>query len=165
MVGFAENTDLHNMMPELHQAVDILQYLSRAGNKAAEQRLADVDQFSVHVWGSSPRPSGCVDTEVATTASHGIAQSALDLVPREDQPPGPLHAQSNQAAADYSMDQHEQSVFGYAVDFQNGFNFDMDLHTDADGIFSSFNDPNLPLTGVDELDWAEIGRIFTGLET
>jgi proline utilization trans-activator len=31
---------------------------------------------------------------------------------------------------------------------------------EADGIYSSFNDPHLPLTGVDQLDWEEMERVF-----
>lgn len=50
---------------------------------------------------------------------------------------------------------------GGGADLDNFFNdFPMDLGAEMGGIYSSYNDPTLPLTGIDELDWAEVGKMF-----
>ena len=43
---------------------------------------------------------------------------------------------------------------------------DMELNIDweASGIFSSFHDPGLPVTGVDSADWEEMERMFATRE-
>lgn len=47
------------------------------------------------------------------------------------------------------------------ADLDNFFNdFPMNLGDEMGGIYSSYNDPSLPLTGIDEVDWAEVGKMF-----
>jgi hypothetical protein len=40
----------------------------------------------------------------------------------------------------------------------------MDLTGEAEGIYSSFHNPILPLTGVDYVDWLEIEKVFSAPE-
>lgn len=42
--------------------------------------------------------------------------------------------------------------------------WDLDLSGEAEGIYSSFHNPTLPLTGVDYMDWLEIEKIIGGPE-
>jgi hypothetical protein len=39
--------------------------------------------------------------------------------------------------------------------------WDLDLSEEAEGIYSSFHNPTLPLTGVDYVDWLEIEKIIS----
>lgn len=55
---------------------------------------------------------------------------------------------------------HPEMASG-VFDMQGGWN--MDLSGEAEGIYSSFYDPTLPLTGVDHTDWAEIEKVLNGL--
>ena len=45
-------------------------------------------------------------------------------------------------------------------DMQGDWN--LDLSGEAEGIYSSFHNPTLPLTGVDYIDWLEIEKVFNG---
>lgn len=38
--------------------------------------------------------------------------------------------------------------------------WDLDLSGEAEGVYSSFNNPTLPLTGVDYIDWLEIEKFI-----
>ncbi|TPX09886.1 uncharacterized protein E0L32_008908 [Thyridium curvatum] len=165
MFGFLDGvSDIANMPPELDQAVDVLLHLSRAGNKAAEQRLRDIRQFCSFIWPDLPvseeAPSGA-NLEKQYTREERIRGSS-SAVPD----PG---IEVDRTATGYgdlqdAMDRTSQAdevVMSDIVDFEKGNNF-LDLNMEADGIYSSFNDPTLPLTGVDDLDWAEIEKVFTG---
>lgn len=55
----------------------------------------------------------------------------------------------------------QNAMFAYNVNE----NFEMALNHQADEIYTSFNDPALPLTGVDDMDWAEMEKIFRPKET
>lgn len=163
------------MPAELGQAVEVLQYLSRAGSGAAEQRLQDIRQFYSHVWsdemmtttspsnqltlensqerGSQPgaRASNRLDEPVGTSSIHQTS----DNMP----PPPPYNAQN--AGTALPPNQDGQMQIGSLIDFDKGYDFEIDLDVDAEGIYSSFFDPNLPLTGVDQMDWAEMEKVFT----
>lgn len=165
MFGFLDGvSDIANMPPEINQAVDVLLHLSRAGNKAAEQRLRDIRQFCSFIWPDLPvseeAPSGA-NLEKHDTQEERIRGSS-SVVPD----PG---IEVDRTAAGYgdlqdatdSTSQADEVVMSDIVDFEKGNNF-LDLNMEADGIYSSFNDPTLPLTGVDDLDWAEIEKVFTG---
>lgn len=41
---------------------------------------------------------------------------------------------------------------------------DFNLDWETAGIFSSFHDPRLPVTGVDQIDWEEMERMFAARE-
>lgn len=51
------------------------------------------------------------------------------------------------------------TVFGTRDDWN------IDLSGEAEDIYSSFNNPTLPLTGVDYMDWLEIEKVLNGPET
>lgn len=51
------------------------------------------------------------------------------------------------------------TVFGKRDDWN------IDLSGEAEDIYSSFNNPTLPLTGVDYMDWLEIEKVLNGPET
>lgn len=46
---------------------------------------------------------------------------------------------------------------GDIMDFEN---MPMDLNLEGD-IYTCYNDPTLPLTGIDDMDWAEVGKMFS----
>jgi hypothetical protein len=46
--------------------------------------------------------------------------------------------------------------------FDMDVDWDMDLSGEAEGIYSSFHNPTLPLTGDDYIDWLEIEKVFSG---
>ena len=50
MMGFVENDDSDSPPEGLRASAQILRYLCKAGNKAAEGRLKDLKQFCGHVW-------------------------------------------------------------------------------------------------------------------
>jgi prolyl-tRNA synthetase len=49
---------------------------------------------------------------------------------------------------------------GALLNFDQFDDFQIDLSHEMGDIYSSFNDPALPLTGIDEVDWAEVGKMF-----
>ncbi|KAL2758877.1 hypothetical protein ACRALDRAFT_2097983, partial [Sodiomyces alcalophilus JCM 7366] len=187
--GFVHMTETRTPPPEMHEAVSILSFMARAGNKAAAQRLMDVQQMSSQVWPTAPlRGDGHSEwTDSATRqdgdghpdnaqrqlessgvgARQGIPDNASDAWRLRPQPPGGTPAAGGWTDND-PMDQ--------SIDFQGGFlGFDfsdlsgsfggVDLNLEADGIYSSFHDPALPLTGVDQLDWAEVEKMFASRPT
>lgn len=167
MSAFIDNISLRNMMPELQQAVEVLRYLSDAGNKAAEQRLADLDQFAANVWVEQSPISSILSHEIDLMNSEDLEmreqqRESGSEAPMEDdtQNINVSRAETVNFGADGAFVPPEQSIFGNDAGFQHGFNFEMYPPPDTNIIFGSFNDPNMPLTGVDELDWAEIERIF-----
>lgn len=167
MMGFIDNVRSSDMPPELKQAVEVLQYLSLAGNRAAEQRLRDIEQFSSHVW-----PGQSMETPRSRSMSSGATPRSLARDTREgrgDDLYEDLHDQEgerqpSQAAPNIQQNdtttEQQQEHMSPLIDFNKGCDFGTDLNLEADGIYSSFNDPSLPLTGVDQLDWAEMEKIF-----
>ncbi|KAH7225142.1 hypothetical protein BKA60DRAFT_593471 [Fusarium oxysporum] len=158
MMGFVQGQD--GVPPEgLKQAAGILRHLSRAGNHAAQRRLDELKQFYEQVW------SPTSDTDRQSWLEEG--DSNLGGLPFTER--AILDASSERvfAVQDESMttlawvpwqmgpDQQENPL-----DFNMPQSFEMDLSHEATDIYSSFNDPTLPLTGVDDVDWAEIGKIF-----
>lgn len=184
MVGFIDDVEGITKLPaEFEQAVEILQHLSKAGNRAAEQRLRDIRQFCSFIW-----PTGTTSGLPLVIASGEHANTPSSPVRSEEcHPSRPIQDVDRTSAVRAGegpawvtgQDSSDNGVFGggrdneeashipdqnstdYLIDFERGYNF-TDLDTDADGIYLSFKDPNLPLTGVDQLDWAEMEKVFTG---
>lgn len=71
-------------------------------------------------------------------------------------------------AADITTDQDGSTYAVSAHESIGSFTFsdiEKEMLNEADGIYSCFNDPDLPLTGIDDADWTEMSRIFgTGHE-
>ncbi|KAH6695691.1 fungal-specific transcription factor domain-containing protein [Plectosphaerella plurivora] len=174
MKGFIHGTK--SPPAELRLAGEALGFLSREGNKAARQRLSDMMQLSSHVWSPQvvsdtwagirsqgpPGDPGLAKFNV-TSAEESIA--ALHRAQREadasNQGQQPFPTLADMPPWDDGgagqMDLDGDAAF-LGLDLTNSFGPELDLA--APGIYSSFNDPGLPLTGVDHLDWAEIEKMF-----
>ncbi|KAL2670751.1 hypothetical protein Neosp_014553 [[Neocosmospora] mangrovei] len=163
MMGFVEG-DLQEPPEGLKQAAEILKYLSNAGNTAAQRRLNDLKQFCLHVWS----PTNMTDDW--SWLKEGSVSSL-------DNSPANRHNFSGDAGGNPNLQADAMTTWGPAawiswqstaaggedavhLDFSASENFQMDLSHEAGDIYSSFNDPTLPLTGVDDVDWAEVGKMF-----
>ncbi|KAJ5110131.1 hypothetical protein N7532_002776 [Penicillium argentinense] len=173
MVGFIDNSQ--NKPPAaLSQAYDVLRFLSRSGNSAAEQRLQDISQSCSHVW-----PDHIFDR--ASSSPNTSPQS--NLVPRLGEDPtldanrrGGTIGQTSVPPPDYMAvfpesrhrlyDESRLLEPWVNATANTGFgmqgDWDIDLSGEAEDIYSSFQDPTLPLTGVDYMDWLEIEKILNG---
>ncbi|KAJ0272235.1 hypothetical protein CBS470a_012794 [Colletotrichum nupharicola] len=177
MRGFAHKNDSQKPPPqELHQAVEVLEYLSAAGNNAASHRLKEIKQLEAHVWGSRyfpPEKDGDVQMKDSGTP-HGephAGGSGAQGTPGQSgegsgsqvvlSPPDPSPSTQpswdgemfgTESAESYDPDQ----LFGLDLNGSLGQEFSLE----AEGIYASFNDPTLPLTGVDQLDWAELEKMM-----
>ncbi|KAJ5383894.1 hypothetical protein N7517_001805 [Penicillium concentricum] len=168
MVGFLDKSQ-SQPPPALDQASKVLQFLSQSGNLAAERRLQDIAQSYSHVWpnhvfnANAPRSFAVSQDKTQTlAASPGLRQDAL--LTSSDSPP-------YMAAASSSRGDHQDEIRllepwsnmdvpDTMFDMQGDWN--LDLSGDAEGIYSSFHNPTLPLTGVDYIDWLEIEKVFNG---
>ncbi|KAH8729903.1 hypothetical protein BGZ61DRAFT_346209, partial [Ilyonectria robusta] len=179
MMGFVKTNNPQKPPDGLKQAVDVLEYLSAAGNKAAEQRLGDLKQFCYHVWSPDNLSEdwkwlGVRQMAVQDDLSAGAvistmeASGELDLVnhaPRQAEM-APLYSSDwpEKWGVCYDgmtlMPSTDVGQGSAMLDFDFEETFGMDMSHGAEDIYSSFNDPDLPLTGVDEVDWAEIGKVF-----
>ncbi|KAJ5733076.1 hypothetical protein N7533_013523 [Penicillium manginii] len=177
MRGFI-NSSQDEPPPALSQACEVLQFLARSGNFAAEQRLQDISQSCSHVW-----PSRVFNK---TSSSEGSPQVSMTSRPgaHNINPDGngnrsrfgyyPTQSQGNTSVVPGSRHNHHDesqllepwanllstdTVFGTRDDWN------IDLSGEAEDIYSSFNNPTLPLTGVDYMDWLEIEKVLNGPET
>ncbi|RSL73813.1 hypothetical protein CEP54_000025 [Fusarium duplospermum] len=163
MMGFVEG-DLQEPPEGLKQAAEVLKYLSSAGNSAAQRRLNDLKQFCLHVWS----PTNMTDDW--SWLKEGSVSSLNNSPENRQNMPG-------DGGGDPNLQADAMTTWGPAawiswqstaangddavhLDFSASENFQMDLSHEAGDIYSSFNDPTLPLTGVDDVDWAEVGKMF-----
>lgn len=162
----------------LDQAFEVLQFLTDAGNVAADRRLQDITHSCRRVWFHYPRgehqrhqlaskqlhnqtsgPSNII-SQSARRNSIGSVSAVSTLLP----PPPEYTA----VAADRGVCETEEGRFidtwmlpdATNVTFDIPGDLNLDLSPEAEGIYSSFYDPGLPLTGVDHLDWLEIEKVF-----
>lgn len=169
MMGFVEMKDEQKPPEGLSQSADVLSYLCKAGNKAALRRLNELKQFCGHVW-SPDRLEGewkwlrdetpCGSGPSSNPTSHADPGSAKDTS-HGDAIQGPPVGTSlgNDALRDWHQPINsgaDSVLFG----FDNFNDLGMDLSNEMGDIYSSFNDPSLPLTGIDDVDWAEVGKMF-----
>lgn len=181
MKGFIHGTK--TPPAELRLAGEVLGFLSREGNKAARQRLDDVMHLSSHVWSpqvvsdtwagiraQGPGDGGRLSFNTPTGAEESIA--TLHRAQREANAQGETPFSTladlppwDDGSGDPSQMDIDGSTDGafLGLDLTNSLGPDLDLA--AAGIYSSFNDPGLPLTGVDHLDWAEIEKMFASRST
>ncbi|KAL3252956.1 hypothetical protein ABHI18_009814 [Aspergillus niger] len=170
MAGFAENVK-EQPPPALDQAFQVLEFLSRAGNLAAEQRFHDIAQSCSHVWpnyvfqsaprGTQTREIGsAIDRAQRAVPRQGLTRSS-GLYPSAALPYASMAQDSGQYYPDESglleSWNHDENSNG-AFDIQGDWGFD--LTGEAEGIYSSFHNPTMPLTGVDYMDWLEIEKVF-----
>lgn len=166
-MGFIHSNDPKKPPEGLLEAAKVLQYLSNAGNKAAQQRFHDLQVFCSHVWSPDDMSEdwrwlkgqtiGVRETEVVDKAAENCVDPALnDVMAEEGRASQSFSPWLNARSIGLTSSEHG----GVALDFDIPDALGFDLIDQAGDIYSCFNDPNLPLTGVDEVDWAEIGKIF-----
>ncbi|KAE8374877.1 FAD-linked oxidoreductase-like protein [Aspergillus bertholletiae] len=155
--------------PALDQAFDVLRFLSRAGNLAAERRLQDITHSCLYVW---PNHILGAERQQGEEADGGSPINARDPHTSTSAiPPQPPPQYTAMATDGWEQDRDESRLLetwmhpdaaNATFDMQVDWDWDLDLSVEAEGIYSSFFDPSLPLTGVDHSDWLEIEKIFNG---
>ncbi|KAK2033093.1 fungal-specific transcription factor domain-containing protein [Colletotrichum zoysiae] len=177
MRGFAHKNDSQKPPPqELFQAIDFMEYLSQAGNNAAAERLKDVRQFSAHVWANVVAFDRDHDVQMGGEPgeAHGaphMGSTPGAVLPEQSGQPSTSQMPLTTPTPSSSVPSWEGEMFGgpgadtYGSDTLFGLNLDENLEQAfgleaAEGIYNSFNDPTLPLTGVDQLDWAELEKMM-----
>ncbi|OQE17953.1 hypothetical protein PENSTE_c019G08083 [Penicillium steckii] len=144
MEGFI-NISQREPPPALKQAFEVLQFLAQSGNYAAEQRLQDISQSCSHVW-----PNHASDIPSSDRGSPQVNRSVeMRGVGRGDE---------GQLLEPWANLLSTNTAFGVQDDWN------IDLSGQAEDIYFSFNNPTLPLTGVDYTDWLEIEKILNGPE-
>ncbi|OQE47415.1 hypothetical protein PENCOP_c001G05572 [Penicillium coprophilum] len=167
MVGFL-NKSQSQPPPALDQASKVLQFLSHSGNLAAERRIQDIAQSYSHVW---PNHIFNANTPSSDAGSHDKPRTLeTSLAPRQDvltsSDSPPYMAVASSTRGDHQDEIRllepwsNMDVPDAMFDMQG--DWDLDLSGDAEGIYSSFHNPTLPLTGVDYIDWLEIEKVFNG---
>ena len=171
MKGFLDISDPKKPPDGLSEAADVLQYLSKAGNKGAEKRLEELRQFCYHVWspdnmsdewgwlkgayasrpGSTTTPSGMGPPTVESGSAASVGNNPQQLA----ETPSTSAGQLTPGVPGWP---NWQDNPGGWMDLEN---FQTDLSMEMGDIYSCYNDPNLPLTGIDELDWQEVGKMFS----
>ncbi|KAK9850748.1 hypothetical protein MYU51_011861 [Penicillium brevicompactum] len=160
VVGFSDKSQTQPP-PALYQAFKVLQFLAQSGNLAAERRLHDITQSCLHVWpddilkfGSSPAQSALrqelasrPDTRDSVLSSSGPSDAAMNT-----------GWNSHQDEARLLEPLAHVNIPETMFDMQG--EWDLDLSGEAEGVYSSFNNPTLPLTGVDYIDWLEIEKFI-----
>ncbi|CAG9940284.1 unnamed protein product [Clonostachys rosea f. rosea IK726] len=169
MMGLVENNEESRPPEGLSQSAMILKYLGKAGNKAAERRLNELRQFCLHVW-SPEKLSGewkWLREEKATRPS--VSNPVGDPGSASDTTPSNPNNNSDPAAGTslgpgmwttWNQMTPTGESDGALLNFDQFDDFQIDLSHEMGDIYSSFNDPALPLTGIDEVDWAEVGKMF-----
>ncbi|KAK1144529.1 hypothetical protein N8T08_005402 [Aspergillus melleus] len=161
MMGFIGDSE-SKPPPALDQAFVVLRFLSQAGNLAAEQRLQDILQSCLRVW-----PDHSTGDEQQGSSIQ--APAGTPTTPSRAPPAGPYTPLATDGFNSLQEESrllepwmHPEMASG-VFDMQGGWN--MDLSGEAEGIYSSFYDPTMPLTGVDYTDWVEIEKVLGGLNT
>ena len=169
MVGFTDDTQ-KEPPTALIQAFEVLRFLARSGNLAAEQRFQDIARSCSHVWPDytfdiNASDGAAKDMELAllTKSQSNNHGSTQDDGPAFHQPSWtPYHVGTggqplfpNEMA--YFENWNSTAAFEGAFDMAE---WDIDFTDDAEGIYSSFHNSTLPLTGADYADWLEIEKVL-----
>lgn len=176
MMGFV-NKSQHVPPSALNQAFEVLQFLADAGNIAADRRLQDITHSCRRVWHHYPRGEHQprqLDSEQTRIQSTGPNSPLSQPAQRSSTYPASAVStflpppEYTAVAADRGVCEPKEGTFidtwmlpdasNVTFDIPGDMNFD--LSPEAEGIYSSFYDPALPLTGVDHLDWLEIEKVF-----
>ncbi|OQE05714.1 hypothetical protein PENVUL_c022G01821 [Penicillium vulpinum] len=168
MVGFLDKSQ--SQPPSaLDQASRVLQFLSQSGNLAAERRLQDIAQSYSHVWPNHVFNANASHSDATSQDRTHI--SAASSAQRQDLLLTSSDSSPYMAIASSSRGNHQDEIRlldpwpnmdvpDTMFDMQGAWN--LDLSGEAEGIYSSFHNPTLPLTGVDYIDWLEIEKVFNG---
>ncbi|CAI7657812.1 unnamed protein product [Penicillium discolor] len=171
MVGFLNTSEEH---PEsIDQAFEVLRFLSRSGNPAAEQRFQDITQSCLHIWPNYKFDINASDQAAAEidagTLDHSRYQGGTSFQSGSPTPQGNFpQYMAPLADGDQGFHTGGESWYPEPGTYPNPADtvFDMqgdltiDLADEAEVIFSSFHNPTLPLTGVDYMDWLEIEKVL-----
>ncbi|CAG7930552.1 unnamed protein product [Penicillium olsonii] len=160
MMGFSDKSQTRPS-PALYQALDVLQFLSQSGNLAAERRLHDITQSCLHVW-----PNDVLMSDYSQTDSE-MRHEKQKSTPQADSQDPLLSSSELASQANWGSHQDEARLLEPLADinipdamFDMQGEWDLDLSGEAEGIYSSFHHPTLPLTGVDYIDWLEIEKVI-----
>lgn len=159
MIGFVDGTAYSEVSRELQQATSVLEYLSQAGNSSAEQRLMEIRNFHDHVW---PKKSARRDKTLASPGNK--SRDTLPVLEHSSPDEPPQHSASANEEASGASQAPPLGDADVQLEIGADYAFNIDLGEEADGIYSSFHDPQLPLTGVDHLDWAELEKVFASTQ-
>lgn len=175
MVGFIDSSQ-DEPPPALGQAYEVLRFLARSGNSAAEQRLQDISQSCSHVWPThiwSMASSNEEKSPQAIMVSQCGGQDSISDDNGERRPSDNRAMQSREyptVGQGTWQSRHDESQLlepwetlpsaGASFGLQGDWN--IDLSGEAEGIYSSFHNPTLALTGVDYMDWLEIEKVLNG---
>jgi hypothetical protein len=164
MVGFVDDSQRKPPLA-LDQTFEVLQFLAQAGNSAAERRLQDIAHSCSHVWpdyvfNTNERRGGALSQQKnqfrSGSRQYPLAGSPGDSLPSGFASGGRYHSHESRLPETWPNIDYTGSMFDMDVDW------DMDLSGEAEGIYSSFHNPTLPLTGDDYIDWLEIEKVFSG---
>lgn len=168
MQAFLEGGSSKSRPPDLQDAIIVLEHLSGEGNKVARQRLNDVKEFSNQVL-----LSGEGTAHNALASQHQRDRSRDESEPSNAERPPPSASEVSPTQTQRFPGRARGSEEGLAgsvaaeADAATSFsevdiigNVDSNLDWEMAGIFSSFHDPRLPVTGVDQIDWEEMERMF-----
>ncbi|KAB8231916.1 Zn(II)2Cys6 transcription factor [Aspergillus alliaceus] len=158
--------------PALDQAFGILQFLAKAGNLAAERRLQDITHSCLHVWpnytlGSEGQRAEQIDNGSPSMSNLPPFGPRINVMNPQTTASGIPPEYTAEPAGGWEHDRDESRLLetwmhadATTALFDMQVDFDLDLSVEAEGIYSSFYDPSLPLTGVDHSDWLVIEKIF-----
>lgn len=169
MAAFIQDGSGRSQPTDLQEAIVVLEYLANEGNKVALQRLTDIKEFSTQVL------PGEQALQHMRQEGHAVDQDGIhstsDLWNHLQSPGVAANVHDRDALAlDGSVTRNEEATTTQRegagelgdVDMMGDMEFNLDW--EASGIFSSFHDPGLPVTGVDRVDWEEMERMFATRE-
>lgn len=173
MKGFLESEDLQKPPEGLSPAADVLRHLANSGNKTAQKRLDELKQFCYNVWSpdNMSQEWGWLKDSAPPSAPRSVAtqnsNAGLD--------PGTTRSGTTDDSTLMTGQMSNVPMTGMgtlepwetgwqgnpAGDYINLDDFQLDLSMEMGSIYSCYNDPSLPLTGIDEVDWQEVGKMFS----
>lgn len=170
MVGFFDKSQTQPPS-KLYEAFNVLQFLAQAGNQAAERRLQDITQSCLHVWpdvafnaSSSPTHVILQRSGQSYTPTNGLQPQDSSLSSSGPSPCMAVNVDQGSHLDEAGLLEPISDMDIPDVMFDMHGAWDLDLSGEAEGIYSSFHNPTLPLTGVDYIDWLEIEKIIGGPE-
>lgn len=162
MAAYLEGRSGCRQPTDLQEAIVVLEYLSDEGNRVARQRLTDIKEFASQVMPAEEM------SDHGRRENHTVNQDGLDSLGLWNHISN-THDRDASAVHDFEKGYTEPPMTHGDVSVELGnvdMMGDMELNLDweASGIFSSFHDPGLPVTGVDRVDWEEMERMFATRE-
>jgi hypothetical protein len=148
MIGLLSDPAERPLPNEIRTACKILQHMSEGGNRSAQRRLEDISQFCAQVWNCSQLTPTEVSGHINIDERQGSSGGLEDIA-------GQDHCQPQEHASggwDCTTE-----TFG---DMEAAFGLNFDLTAAADDLCSGFNYQDLPLTGIDYVDWVEMEKLF-----